>query len=95
AICDELDIPVTKAYTLDEVPTHPHLAAVGLFQTQEHPSEGRIVAMRSPVRFARTPTVLDRHAPRLGEHSVEVLREAGVDAAQIESLRLAGTLVQA
>ncbi|MFN0159830.1 MAG: CaiB/BaiF CoA transferase family protein, partial [Burkholderiales bacterium] len=41
AICDELDIPVTKAYTLDEVPTHPHLAAVGLFQTQEHPSEGR------------------------------------------------------
>ncbi|MBL8380632.1 MAG: CoA transferase [Burkholderiales bacterium] len=95
AICDELDIPVTKAYRLDELPTHPHLAAVGLFQTQEHPSEGRIVAMRSPVRFSGTPAVLARHAPRLGEHSVEVLREAGIDAEWIESLRQAGTVVQA
>jgi formyl-CoA transferase len=94
-ICDELDIPVTKVYALDELPAHPHLAAVGLFQPEDHPSEGRIVAMRPSVRFARTPAALRRHAPRIGEHSEEVLREADVNEDAIQSLLASQTLVQA
>lgn len=40
-----------------------------------------------PWHFSRTPASIDRHAPRLGEHSDEVLRELGLDEATIARLR--------
>ena len=58
-----------------------------LFEKQQHPSVGPIVAVRSPTRFARTPAELALPAPLLGEHSAAVLREAGFSADEIESLR--------
>ncbi|MFH1604589.1 MAG: CoA transferase, partial [Pseudomonadota bacterium] len=41
-ICASLDIPATPIYALDDLPQHPHLKAVGLIRTAEHPSEGPI-----------------------------------------------------
>ena len=41
---------------------------------------------RPPTRFAATPASIRRHAPRLGEHSAEVLREIGYDEAAIRDL---------
>jgi formyl-CoA transferase len=69
------------------LPEHPHLKAVGLFERIAHPSEGAIVAVRPPTRFARTPAALRRPAPGLGEHNDEVMREAGYDDAQIARLK--------
>ena len=86
ALCRELDIPATRIHAIDELPAHPHLKAVGLFQRQQHPSAGAIVAMRPTTLFSRTPAELALPAPDLGEHSVAVLREAGLPAAQIETL---------
>src|SRR5690606_26309248 len=76
ALCRKLDVPATRIYSVDEMPGHPHLKAVGLFQPVEHPTEGSIVAIRPPVRFARTPAALALPAPNVGEHSKEILREA-------------------
>ena len=87
ALCESLDIAATRIHTIDELPAHPHLRAVGLFQRSEHPSEGAIVSVRPPTRFARTPASVRRPAPRLGEHNDEVLREAGYDDAQIAELK--------
>ena len=42
--------------------------------------------MRSPVSFSAAPFRVRRHAPRLGEHTAEVLREAGLPAAEIEAV---------
>jgi formyl-CoA transferase len=86
ALCDRLDIPCTRINRIDSLPDHPHLKAVGLFQRQQHPVVGPMVAMRPPTLFGRTPASLDRHAPVLGEHSAELLREAGYDADQIGAL---------
>ena len=80
ALCDRLDIPCTRINPIQSLPQHPHLQAVGLFQQQQHPVVGPMVAMRPPTRFGRTPASLDRHAPVLGEHSTELLREAGYSA---------------
>jgi len=87
ALCESLDIAATRIHTIDELPEHPHLKAVGLFERAEHPSEGSIVAVRPPARFARTPASLRLPAPLLGQHTDEVLREAGYDDSQIATLK--------
>lgn len=86
ATCDRLDIPATRVFQLDELPAHPHLHAVGFFTEADHPTEGRIREVRPPTRFAGTPAELRRPAPTHGQHSREVLAEAGFGADEIEAL---------
>lgn len=86
ALCERLDIPATRIYKIDELRDHPQLKSVGLFESHEHPSEGPITQVRPPVRFAETPAGIARHAPRLGQHSREVLQEAGLTTAEIDQL---------
>ena len=87
ALCREHDIPATRIYHIDELLEHPHLKAVGMFQPQQHPSVGPIVAVRPATKFARTPAELALPAPELGQHSAAVLREAGFSADEIAALR--------
>jgi formyl-CoA transferase len=87
ALCESLDIAATRIQTIDELPEHPHLRSVGLFERSEHPSEGSIVGVRPATRFARTPAGVRRPAPRLGEHNDEVLSEAGYGATEIAALK--------
>lgn len=83
ALFEELDIPATPIHGVDELPDHPHLAAVGLFQRTEHPTEGTIREIRPVAKFSATPLSLRRHAPSLGEHTEEVLKEAGLVADEL------------
>ncbi len=87
ALCEALDIAATRIHTIDELPEHPHLKAVGMFQHHQHPSEGAIVGVRPATRFARTPASVRLPAPTLGQHNDELLREAGYDSAQIAELK--------
>ncbi len=72
-----LSIPCVKLNRLDDLPTDPHLSAVGFFETYEHPDVGAYKAMKPPLRFSKTPANIRRHPPRLGEHTDELLEEAG------------------
>lgn len=81
ALFAELDIPATPILALDDVPQHPHLQAVGLFQETTHPTAGPLREMRPAARFSATPLSLRRHAPTLGEHTEEVLSAAGIQTA--------------
>ena len=76
--------------SLDDILADPHLAATGYFAGVDHPSEGRVRAMRVPSEWSETPPAYRRHAPRLGEHSREVLREAGYTDAAIDALLAQG-----
>ena len=58
-----------------------------MFQAQQHPTAGAIVAVRPTTLFARTPAELALPAPTLGEHSVAVLQEAGFSATEIDALQ--------
>ncbi len=86
AFCDRVSIPCMKVLSLDELPADPHLDAVGMFGFAEHPSEGRYRTVRRPVNFSAAPFRIRRPAPRLGEHTGEVLAGAGLSAAEIEAL---------
>jgi crotonobetainyl-CoA:carnitine CoA-transferase CaiB-like acyl-CoA transferase len=80
------DIPCGPVNPLADLPADEHLAAVDFFPRAEHPSEGVIRVVRPPVRFGDAECALRRPAPRLGEHSREILREAGLGEADIEDL---------
>jgi crotonobetainyl-CoA:carnitine CoA-transferase CaiB-like acyl-CoA transferase len=73
--CDELSIPAVPIVPFDELEKNDHFAAVGLFADIEHPTEGTYRLVRDPVRFGLGSGDLRRHAPTLGEHTEEVLRE--------------------
>ena len=74
---DKADIPAMPVRTLEELFDDPHLKATGFFSEREHPTEGSITTFASPLDFEKTKVEFRRHAPRIGEDGVEVLREAG------------------
>jgi crotonobetainyl-CoA:carnitine CoA-transferase CaiB-like acyl-CoA transferase len=80
------DIPCIRPNTLESLLEDQHLSDVGFFQFQDHPSEGRIRTMREPSTWSATPPPTGRFAPRLGQHTREVLAEAGYNASEIEAL---------
>jgi crotonobetainyl-CoA:carnitine CoA-transferase CaiB-like acyl-CoA transferase len=93
AVLDAADIPVVPLHTLDSLIDDPHLAAIGFLQSVEHPTEGAIRSIGVPTIWSETQAAPGRPAPRLGEHSVEVLREAGYSSEAIERLVADGVTV--
>ncbi|HUD59858.1 MAG TPA: CoA transferase [Acetobacteraceae bacterium] len=81
-----IDVPHTGFAKLSEVMDQPHLKAVGLFQELDHPTEGKIRQARPPARFSGSPAGVHRLAPRLGEHTRELLHEVGYADAEIDTL---------
>jgi crotonobetainyl-CoA:carnitine CoA-transferase CaiB-like acyl-CoA transferase len=90
AALEAADIPVQRMNSLQDVVEDPHLAAIGYFRQVEHPSEGRIKSMAVPSEWSESKPEYRRHAPRLGEHTREALREAGYTDALIEALIASG-----
>jgi len=76
--CDEVSIPCMPVLSLEQLPDDPHMKAVGMFGRDEHPSEGPYKVIRAPVSFSSSPFRIRRHAPRLGEHTREILEEIGM-----------------
>jgi crotonobetainyl-CoA:carnitine CoA-transferase CaiB-like acyl-CoA transferase len=88
------DIPCAPVHTLETLMEDPHLAAIGFFKHVTHPSESHIVEMDPPTTWSETPPERRRHAPTLGEHSTEVLREAGLGDHEITALLEAKVTIQ-
>jgi crotonobetainyl-CoA:carnitine CoA-transferase CaiB-like acyl-CoA transferase len=86
------DLPAARMYSIDDVIGDRHLAATGFLRKVEHPSEGTITEIAVPTEWSASKPELARHAPRLGEHSVEVLREAGYAQEEIDALLGSGAV---
>jgi crotonobetainyl-CoA:carnitine CoA-transferase CaiB-like acyl-CoA transferase len=90
AILMPAGIPMGAINTVDTVVEHPQVAARNAFVTCDHPTAGSIRMMGPPVRLSETPGAVRRPAPRLGQHTAEVLRERlNLDDVEIERLRRA------
>jgi crotonobetainyl-CoA:carnitine CoA-transferase CaiB-like acyl-CoA transferase len=70
----------------------PHVRHRGSVRELEDPRFGTTRYLAPPIRMERTPTAIERHPPRLGEHTVEVLSELGIDDREIERLLGKGTI---
>lgn len=86
------DIPACRVNTLDEILAHPQIETNGLVAFREDETHGRVGILGPPVHLSETPTALTRLAPVIGEHTDEVLREFGLDDAEIARLRAASAI---
>lgn len=86
AAFERADIPVQRMNSLDDIVRDPHLAAIGYLKSVDHPSEGRIKTLAVPSEWSDSAPEYRRHAPRLGEHTREVLRELGYSDEKIDAL---------
>lgn len=93
SLLEAADIPCIQPHTLETLLDDPHLADAGFFQWDDHPSEGRIRNMREPSTWSETKPPGGRLAPRLGQHSREILAEAGYDAAEIDTMTTNGVSI--
>jgi len=84
------DICVGPVYSLDEVFEDPHVQARGMVTEVEHPEFGAIKQIGVGPKFSDTPGTVRTTSPKRGEHTAELLEEAGYAAEEIEEMKAAG-----
>jgi crotonobetainyl-CoA:carnitine CoA-transferase CaiB-like acyl-CoA transferase len=62
------------------------------FVEWDHPNYGRIKVINNPIKLSKTPAEIRMRAPELGEHTDQVMKEAGYSEAEIAEMRKAGTI---
>lgn len=78
--------PLAPVHDLAGFMEDPQVKSSGIVFDVDHPDSGQVPMLRSAPRFAETPSDVRRTAPRLGEHTAEVLAEAGMTGAEINEL---------
>ena len=91
---DAANIPAMPVYDPDELPENAHLAAEDFWEMRDDPVLGRLRFPGPSARFSATPGVFRRLPPRLGEHSVEILAQAGYGKGDIDAMLAAGATCQ-
>ncbi len=88
----EQDVPCAVVNPLDRVHLDPQVQHNGILVEHQRPWLGTVREPRPPARYSATPTSLGRHAPKLDEHTDEVLGELGRSADTIADLRSRGVI---
>ncbi len=83
---EKVGIPVQTVATKEELLSNEQLEATGFWRFEDHPTEGRIRMTDPPIRFSENPSTIRRLQPKLGEHSAEILAEAGYSESEIADL---------
>ncbi|MDF1635295.1 CoA transferase [Mycoplana sp. MJR14] len=86
------DIWCGPVYGYAELVEDEQIKHNGTFVEYDHPTEGRVKTPGFPIKFSKTPSTIDRGAPTVGQHTREILKDAGYDDARIESLARAGAI---
>lgn len=73
-------------YKFSEILSHPQVVASGLVTTVDHPKLGTINQLGPVIQLSDTPGQISRHPPLLGEHTEELLIEAGLSPAAVQRL---------
>jgi len=92
-VLDRAGLPVGPILSVPEMLEHPQTLAREMVVETEHPKAGRVRSLGLPVKFSETPGAVTRPAPLLGEHTYEVLYEAGYTTFEIDRMVEEGAAV--
>jgi crotonobetainyl-CoA:carnitine CoA-transferase CaiB-like acyl-CoA transferase len=87
AKCEAAGVPAGPIYSVPEALDDAHALARGMVQELSHAKAGRVKMLGNPVKMSRTPPVMTRLAPALGEDTDAILAELGLADAEIAGLR--------
>jgi len=85
-------VPCAAVRSAEEFFDDPQVEAMAMSQVVRHPQLGNLRMAGVPWRFSQTPGTIRRPAPRLGEHTGEVLAELGYGAERIAGLEASGAV---
>jgi crotonobetainyl-CoA:carnitine CoA-transferase CaiB-like acyl-CoA transferase len=85
-LLEKADIPFAVVNSLEDLIDDPHLASLGFWQLVDDPEQGTMRVPSNPIDLSASPASTRRLAPRLGEHTVEVLGEMGFTDSDIDGL---------
>jgi crotonobetainyl-CoA:carnitine CoA-transferase CaiB-like acyl-CoA transferase len=86
------DIWCGPVYGYADLVQDPQIQHNGTFVEYDHATEGRVKAPGFPIKFSKTPSSIERGAPVVGEHTREILAQAGRSPEEIEALIQAGVV---
>jgi formyl-CoA transferase len=92
AVFDANDVPCGPINDYAQVFADPQVRARQMMVETDHPTLGRTRTLGSPIKMSGTPPDVTRRAPLLGEHTEQVLREAGYSNEEIAALRAANAI---
>ena len=95
ALLEQADIPAAAMNTPTDLLDDEHMKAVDFFRLTDHPSEGMIRVMAIPQTWSESQPVISRHAPRLGEHTTEILGAYGFSDGEIGQMLAQSVAIQA
>jgi formyl-CoA transferase len=85
-------VPCGPINNIAQALADPQVAARALRIDLPHPLSGVVPLVANPIKLSATPPVYDRPPPTLGQHTTEVLRECGLDEAEIARLKSLGAV---
>jgi succinate--hydroxymethylglutarate CoA-transferase len=85
-------VPCGRVSTVAEALAEPQALARAMVETIDHPTAGPFRTLGVPFKMAGTPARVRRPPPSLGQHTEEILRELGLEAAEIARLRGDGAI---
>ncbi len=87
-VMEKAGVPCGPINRIDQVVADPQVQARGMITAIHHPEVGAVRLAGSPIKLSRTPGRVDRPAPRLGEHTADILKEwLGLEAQTIDALK--------
>ena len=89
---DTNGIPSGPINSYAEVTEDPHIKARDMVVTTEHETLGRIQTLGTPLKLSETPLLPGRPAPLLGQHTDEILAEAGFGERSVRQLKQSGAV---
>ena len=92
AALEAAKVPCGAINNLDEVFADPQVRHRGMAVAMPHPLTDDLRLVASPMKLSATPVAYTRAPPTLGQHTDEVLAEAGLSGAQIADLRANGVV---
>ena len=90
---EQQDVPCAPVLTRRQMIQHPQIEANEILIDHQHPEAGYLRQVRQPAVFSTTTLSAPAPAPQLGQHTHEVLLQAGYSESEIEQLSLDNAIV--